>query len=147
MPAPTFDAPTITLSEARSLIASSGTTGMRTWEAALSLGHFLSSVQGRQLVEGKNVVELGAGTGFLSILCAKYLHARYVLATDGSEEVIDHLKSNVHLNGLGGGVIDSEVFQWGHTLIDSVLKSHGPSQTFDLILSADVVSSNRCENL
>ena len=62
---------------------------------------YLFSEVGRSYVSRTPVLELGAGTGLISILCANYLNASSVLATDGSAEVVDELKSNLQLNGLG----------------------------------------------
>ena len=127
--------------EARSLLASSGTTGFRTWEAALFLGTYLYSVEGQNLIRGKNVLELGAGTGFLSILCAKHLSARYVLATDGSGEVLTDLQANLALNHLNSGKdTDAIKFLWGHTLVGGALDMNLEPRTYDVVLGADVVS-------
>ncbi|MCJ1280962.1 hypothetical protein MMC26_000280 [Xylographa opegraphella] len=143
MPTTASNAATITTLEARALLASTGTTGLRTWEAALYLGTYLSATEGRLLVENKTVIELGAGTGFISILCAKHLAANYVLATDGSGEVVDDMASNVYLNGLeGSGVIDSVVLKWGHVLTDGIFESHNSNRIFDVALGADVVRSS-----
>ena len=144
----TYTAPTscenaaqVTLLEAPSLLASSGTTGFRTWEAALFLGAYLSSPDGRHLVSGKSVLELGAGTGFLSIYCARHLGAQRVLATDGSQEVISDLKSNIQLNGLEGSeLIQTANLQWVHTLIGGVADCREHRGSYDLVLGADVVS-------
>ena len=134
------EAPAITLLEARSVLASSGNTGVRTWEAALRLGTYLCSEEGRKFIKGKAVLELGAGTGLLSILCAKQLQARYVLATDGSGEVVDVLRSNITLNGPeGGSLIHTTVLQWGHANDCRALSSAGNDQQYDLILAADIV--------
>lgn len=131
----------VTLLEAPSLLASSGTTGFRTWEAALFLGAYLSSPNGNHLVTGKRVLELGAGTGFLSIFVAKHLGAHYVLATDGSQEVLSDLKSNILLNELEGReLIETAILQWGHTLIGGVADCRGERRSYDLVLGADVVS-------
>lgn len=131
----------VTLLEAPSLLAFSGTTGFRTWEAALFLGAYLSSPDGNHFVTGKRVLDIGAGTGFLSIFVAKHLGAHYVLATDGSPEVINDLKSNILLNELEGGeLIQTAVLQWGHTLIGGVVDCHEDKRSFDLVLGADVVS-------
>jgi len=73
--------PIITLLEARNLLTASGILGLRTWEAALYFGNYLS--QNPSLIEGKSILELGAGTGYVSILCSKYLGASHILATDG----------------------------------------------------------------
>jgi len=67
--------PTVTLLERRHLISGSLTTGFRTWEAALHLGSYLLTTEGADLIRDKSVLELGAGTGFLPILCAKHLEA------------------------------------------------------------------------
>ena len=133
--------PVLTLLETRSVLASSGNTGARTWEAALWLGTYLCCEEGRKMVKGKTILELGAGTGFLSILCAKYLQARCVLATDGNGEVVDGLKSNIVVNGLEREQrIRAAVLQWGNTLVDEdIMLSDGALQ-YDLIIGADIVS-------
>ena len=134
------DAPSVTTLEARSTLASSGTTGMRTWEAALRLGTYLFSDAGRQHVVGMNVIELGAGTGFLSILCAKHLNARFVMATDGSSEVVGELQSSLFLNGLEGTqTIQARVFKWGHALINGIHGRQEEPRSYQLVLGADVV--------
>ena len=135
------DAAQVTLLEAPSLLASSGTTGFRTWEAALFLGAYLASPEGANYISGKSILELGAGTGFLSIFCAKYLSAQRVLATDGSQLVISDLKSNLHLNGLEGSeLIQTAILQWGHALIGGVADGRKDSRSYDVVLGADVVS-------
>lgn len=142
-PSFTTDAPEVTLLEARSLLASSGTTGLRTWEAALLLGTYLFSSTGRYNVQNKNIIELGAGTGFLSVLCAKHLGAKYVLATDGCGEVVNDLESNFFLNGLDGTeVISAAVLSWGHMLTDDMLKGADGNRSYDLVVGADVVGTD-----
>lgn len=134
------EASQITTLEAPSLLASSGTTGFRTWEAALFLGAYLSSETGNHYVAGKRIFELGAGTGFLSILCTKLLGARYVLATDGSSEVVTDIKTNLDLNKLEEeGLIKTAVLEWGHTLISGPVDSRGEGLSYDLVIGADVV--------
>ena len=141
-------APSINLLESPALLAASSTTGLRTWEAALFLGSFLDSAAGRPWVAGRTVLELGAGTGFVSVLAAKHLGARFVMATDGSAQVVDGLAANVELNGLAGsGRIGTSVQQWGHMLAGNVLQPEVQSTVagdetrsqYDLILGADVV--------
>ena len=139
-PSQALNAPQVTLLEARSLLASSGTTGLRTWEAALHLGTYLFSSEGKDLVVGKNVIELGAGTGFLSILCAKHLDAKHVLATDGDGGVISDLTSNVYLNGLDrSGLVDTTILKWGHALVDEIFEYREGTLEYELVLGADVV--------
>ncbi|KAJ5273888.1 hypothetical protein N7478_009013 [Penicillium angulare] len=83
---------TVTTIESRGVILSGGTTGNRTWEAALHLESFLASPAGEALVTGKRIIELGAGTGFLSLFCAKHLGVRGVVATDREHALIETMK-------------------------------------------------------
>ncbi|MCJ1309464.1 hypothetical protein MMC25_003124 [Agyrium rufum] len=142
-PLSSYLAPGITLLESRHLIAASGTTGLRTWEAALNLGQFLHTEAGSQLVRGKRVLELGAGTGFLSILLAKHLKSDFVLATDGSGQVIDDLSANLFLNGLEDErFFKAAVMKWGHALVDDMLSDTEGRDSFDVVIGADLVSEN-----
>ena len=132
---------TVTTLESRALLLASGATGLRTWEAALHLGAYLASDRGNVCVDGKNVFELGAGTGFLSLFCAKHTGARYVLATDGDGGIVDGISANIYLNELeGSNRIESTVLKWGHALIDELLSGQDGERLYDVILGADVVS-------
>lgn len=143
LPAPlsaSTEPPVITILESRGVISASGTTGCRTWDAALRLGTFLVSLPGRKLVNGKDVIELGAGTGFLSLLCAKYLGARHVLATDGDARVIEDLKETAMVNSLDkNDHFEAMVFKWGHDMSEICSKDAELSNNGRLVLAADVV--------
>ncbi|KAB2578729.1 Nicotinamide N-methyltransferase [Lasiodiplodia theobromae] len=130
----------VTLLESRAVISSSGTTGLRTWEAALHLGAYLASESGQQWVRGKRVLELGAGTGLLSILCTKHLQATKATATDGDEGVVDSIKTNLFLNGLDAqGSTDSIVLRWGWSwALEESLYYEGSKDQYDVVLGADV---------
>lgn len=134
----------ITLLESRSVISSSGTTGLRTWEAALHLGSYLAS--SREIVAGKNMLELGAGTGILSVLCAKGLGVNRIMATDGDEGVVDALKSNIFLNGLEGSrKIEASVLRWGRTIRTTAFEEDFDDDPYDIVLGADIVSTGSVE--
>ncbi|EDU43841.1 methyltransferase [Pyrenophora tritici-repentis] len=135
---------TVTLLEARSVISSSGTTGLRTWEAALLLGSYLASETGRSSVCGKRLFELGAGTGMLSILCARYLGIAGIVATDGDEAVVDAIKTNLFLNGLD---VDDETsvcqvgtaaLKWGYPVDVKTFSEDYGMEVPDIVLGADV---------
>jgi predicted nicotinamide N-methyase len=118
--------PSITLLESRNLLA------------ALHLGQYLCANY-PSLVQGRTVLELGAGTGYISILCAKYLHASHVEATDGAEEVIDGLRDNFKLNGLQESpAIDAKQLKWGCTLEDIGHSDFSRGENVDIVLGADV---------
>jgi predicted nicotinamide N-methyase len=132
---------TVTTLESRALLSSSGVTGLRTWEGALHLGAYIASPSGKALLHGKTVLELGAGTGFLSIFCAKHVGAHYVLATDGDGGVVDDIEANIYLNGLEkSGRMESTVLKWGHSIVDELISHPEEERIYDLVLGADVVS-------
>lgn len=136
---------TVTLLEARSVISSSGTTGLRTWEAALLLGSYLVSEQGQSMIHGKRLFELGAGTGMLSILCAKHLKIAGIVSTDGDEAVVDAIKTNVFLNGLdssdaSGCPVRTAALKWGYPLDTTTFSEDYGMEAPDVLLGADVVS-------
>ncbi|TKA71711.1 hypothetical protein B0A49_03972 [Cryomyces minteri] len=127
----------VTLLEWRSVLGSSGTTGLRTWEAALHLGSYLlSSHAGHNgfATASKNVVELGAGTGYVSVLCAKHLGARHVTATDGADEVVEALALNSFINKLDERkVLEPKVLQWGSSLVGSWVEEDIADYPYDLV--------------
>ncbi|KAJ9314946.1 hypothetical protein DTO271D3_4685 [Paecilomyces variotii] len=130
----------VVTSESRGLILSAGTTGFRTWEAALHLGTFLSTSEGESLVRGKRVIELGAGTGFLSLYCAKYLNVESVLVTDREPALITNIQDCVSRNELGGARIWPAIWEWGSNL-EEPSKSQEPDEPwrFDIALGADLI--------
>lgn len=136
--------PTLTLLERRQLISGSLTTGFRTWEAALHLGAYLLSGPGQDLIKGKSILELGAGTGFLSILCAKQLGANHVTSTDGDEGVVEALKENLFLNGLDNEKqVLTSVLRWGQSVRGSWVVDDFEEHPYDTVIGADIVSGVR----
>ncbi|KNG90303.1 hypothetical protein ANOM_001821 [Aspergillus nomiae NRRL 13137] len=135
------DPQTVITSESRGLIYSSGTTGFRTWEASLHLGTYLSTPTGAAHVTGKRVIELGAGTGFVSMYAAKYLRPQFVLATDREGTLIENMKDSKARNGLGGefGV---GAWEWGTPLgyptEDDTESIAREDLCFDVVLGADL---------
>lgn len=112
----------IYISEQPSLIASGGTTGLRTWEASLLLSEWLLE----QNIEGKSILELGAGTGLVGILATKM--GANVMATDGSDTVVTKLGGNFKLNDVSA---ESGVLWWGEE--NEILE-----RKWDFIVGADI---------
>lgn len=134
--------PHITLLESRALIAAAGTTGLRTWEAGLHLGQYLCTRP--ELVRNKRVLELGTGTGYLAILCAKHLDAQHVIASDGSDDVINHLPDNLFLNGLeGSDKIAPMDLKWGHALVGTEESRWNGGRGVDVVIGADITYDSR----
>lgn len=137
-----IEEPTITLLERPYLISGSLTTGFRTWEASLHLGSYLLSSHGQDYIRAKNILELGAGTGFLSLLCAKHLGAQHVTSTDGDEAVVEALKENAFLNNLDEGLqMQSSVLRWGRGLRGTWVEEDFEHAPYDTVLGADIVSN------
>ena len=131
----------VTLLEARSVISSAGTTGLRTWEAALFLGSYLVSEPGQTMIRGRRVFELGAGTGMLSILCAKYLQVAGIVATDGDEAVVDAIKTNLFLNKLDAdNQVRTAALKWGRPIDPTTFPEDYGMDAPDILYGADVVS-------
>ncbi|BCR91891.1 protein-lysine N-methyltransferase [Aspergillus chevalieri] len=126
---------TVVTSESRGLILSSGTTGFRTWEAALHLGTYLSSPSiADTLIKGKQVLELGAGTGFVSLFCAKYLGPKRVVATDREQALIESIRDCVGRNGIGEEVLVPGIWEWGNEMAVD-----GGEDGFDVAFGADLI--------
>ncbi|XP_014561268.1 hypothetical protein COCVIDRAFT_22622 [Bipolaris victoriae FI3] len=133
----------VTLLEARSVISSSGTTGLRTWEAALLLGSYLASESGHVFINQKRVFELGAGTGMLSILCAKHLDVAGIVSTDGDEAVVDAIKTNLFLNGLdvdddSSCQVRTAALKWGYPVDATTFSEDYGMEVPDVVIGADV---------
>lgn len=132
----TYTAPdsqrTVITSESRGLILSSGTTGFRTWEAALHQGTYLASSQTQFQLQGKRILELGAGTGFLSLFIAKHLSPEVVVATDREPALIESIADCAQKNRLREGVLLPGLWEWGTS------SSFGDME-FDIALGADLV--------
>ncbi|KAK2865284.1 hypothetical protein FQN49_003728 [Arthroderma sp. PD_2] len=126
--------------ENRGLILSAGTTGFRTWEAALHLGTFLSTQAGRELIDGKNVLELGSGTGLVSMYCLKCLGASRVLATDREPALIANIQECISRNKLDSKKISAGIWEWGTPLeFPDNTQEHGQCFPIDIVLGADLV--------
>lgn len=130
--------------ESRGLLLSGGTTGNRTWEAALHLGSFLASPAGEALVHGKRVIELGAGTGFLSLFCARHLGVQGVVSSDREPVLIENMRECVRFNHQGKDSFSfyPAVWDWGTPLekteeLGSFVEGDG--LRFDVALGADLV--------
>ncbi|KAL9940031.1 hypothetical protein V8E36_000736 [Tilletia maclaganii] len=106
----------ITLNESGSMI-SHGTTGLKTWEASLSLAsHILASASQdpddpeslwHAIVRpGSRVLELGSGVGMLGVLCAQ-LQAEYADADHASSSPSQSAHAEVFMTDVSGQVLDA----------------------------------------
>ncbi|CCX13542.1 putative methyltransferase-domain-containing protein [Pyronema domesticum] len=113
----------ITILENPHLISGLGTTGLRTWEAALALGEWLLQ---NPPAPTDRILELGTGTGLVALIAAR-LGVKDILATDGDDGVCEGLRKTVELNGLQD-VMRVEQRWWAQEAVVGA----------DLVLGADV---------
>ncbi|KAI1382836.1 putative methyltransferase-domain-containing protein [Hypoxylon trugodes] len=131
--------PTLTLLEKRQLVSGSQITGFRTWEGSLHLGSYLLTEAGSHFVNGKNILELGTGTGFNAILAGKHLHANHVTATDGDGGVIEALRENLTLNKIDDQQqVRARTLLWGQDLKGTWVEDGCRAHPYDIVLGADI---------
>ncbi|XP_007886402.1 protein-lysine methyltransferase METTL21D isoform X2 [Callorhinchus milii] len=97
-----------------------GGVGSVVWDAALVLGRYLESGAflggGRSRLAGKQVLELGSGTGAVGLMAAA--QGAHVTVTD-LEELQDLLNMNINENRhLVSGSIQAKVLKWGEIVHD-----------------------------
>ncbi|KAL6936979.1 hypothetical protein ACO0OL_001531 [Hanseniaspora opuntiae] len=128
----------IFIKEQRELLASHGTTGFRTWEAAMVFFYYVTSVNPdiiNEIAHSKKALELGCGTGFLGIFLSKILRNTQFCLTDGSNLVVDLCKENIQLNDVDNRSIDCKELLWGH-------QDDTKSEKYDFIFGADITFDN-----
>uniref|UniRef100_A0A672GXP6 Si:ch73-244f7.3 n=1 Tax=Salarias fasciatus TaxID=181472 RepID=A0A672GXP6_SALFA len=105
------------------------------WPAALSLCHYLDTHREQLNLVDKSVLEIGAGTGLVSIVAA--LLGGWVTATD-LPEVLGNLRANLFRNTRGRCRYTPQVaaLSWGYDLEDTYPSS---VYRYDYVLAADVV--------
>ncbi|CEG42754.1 Predicted methyltransferase [Plasmopara halstedii] len=112
-------------------------SGTRLWTGSHHLSRYLCFYP--ELVCGKRVLELGAGTGICSIVSSK-LGAVRCLATDGDNEVVELLSRNVQLNDMENIVIARSLFWDDETSAQTLLKEFPDALSdVDIVLAGDVL--------
>ncbi|XP_005510037.2 protein-lysine methyltransferase METTL21C isoform X1 [Columba livia] len=109
--------------------------GAVVWPGALALSQYLETNQEQFNLKDKKVLEIGAGTGLLSIVAC--LLGAYVTATD-LPEVLENLSYNISRNTQNMNMHKPEVRKlvWGEGLNEDFPVS---THHYDFILASDVV--------
>lgn len=92
----------VLVEETPSLICAQGTTGFRTWEAALYLCYHMITHLGTYN-RNETLVELGCGTGIVSILYRLISSKSKITVTDGDSNLLEQVSKNFKLNNLDLG--------------------------------------------
>lgn len=124
----------VIIKETPRLILGHNTTGFRTWEAAMFLANQLEA----GWFKNKSVLELGGGTGLLSLALAKYHQPKLVTMTDGSAELIDKFGETLLLNQLTQQDIRCQQLLWGTTNVCLEDFVQEPPDGIDVLVAADV---------
>lgn len=123
----------VSIWETPRVISGQGTTGARTWNAALLLG-FVINTDSRFKGELDNltVLELGAGTGLVATALAKKQqhNLQKIIITDGDSGVVEKLRPTLELNNVDEQSIECVQLLWGETSIPS---------NVDVVLGADII--------
>lgn len=124
----------VSIRETPRVISGQGTTGARTWNAALLLG-FIINTDSRFEGEFDNLtlLELGAGTGLVATALAKKQHQhnlQKIIITDGDAGVVEKLRPTLELNNVDEQNIECSQLLWGETPIPP---------NVDVILGADII--------
>lgn len=124
--------------------------GLQSWASSIVLSERLCASPSSFGLECKGeeplrILELGAGTGLLSIVTAKLFHPQHaprtrsatIIATDFHSSVLANLQSNVDTNfGCSSSppCVSVLPLDWEHPSYEGLLADH-----FDIILAADVI--------
>jgi SAM-dependent methyltransferase len=122
----------LTLVDAPLLDTDHTAVGLQSWGASIIFGALLCADPARFGLDGVcRVLELGAGTGVLSMVAAQLLGARgTVVATDFHPAVLANLRTNIAANAPSVAV---DALDWtAPDALDAV-------ERFDVLLAADVV--------
>ncbi|KAL7845858.1 hypothetical protein AOLI_G00240500 [Acnodon oligacanthus] len=105
------------------------------WPSAMVLCHFLDTHQEKYNLVDKNLIEIGAGTGLVTIVCS--LLGAKVTSTD-LPDVLSNLRYNVSRNTRGRCRYEPQVTElsWGQQLEERFPRA---SCHYDYIMAADVV--------
>ena len=102
-------------------------TAQTVWDCSIILSKYLEKE--KESIRGKTVLELGSGTGLVSISCSR-LDASKVFMTDVGAETIDRLQENAIMNKVQDRCKAFEL-NW--------FEPKSPCENIDVILMADVV--------
>lgn len=107
-------------------------SGQKMWCGSLTVIDYV--LRNRDVIKDRTVIELGAGTGVLGMICSK-IGCRKVILTDNDPRSITHMKQDCLHNHVEAEV---KVLDWFSPNIDSLELERGPSTKL-CIVAGDVL--------
>ena len=128
----------------------SASTGAAVWNGANMVSWYMENVLGKANLEGKSLLELGAGVGFDGLI-ASSMGSSDVVISDGNEDVLKLADKNIAINIPEDrrGSIRTGRLRWNTDDENSFLVSPVKKQPWDYIVAADVtyLKKNRADLL
>ena len=133
-----FDNYKIRLCETKNVV-SEGTTGLRTWNAAIFLLKFLTEKNSESLLKADAVLELGSGLGFVGIALLKSgLFKGKFFFTDCHPKVLEILEYNCKANDLNPDSYEIVRLDW-----EQFNEADAEKLQPDLVIGSDIVYDDR----
>lgn len=117
------------------------------WNAGQVVAQYLED-HSQQLVQGKNILELGAGAGLPSLV-ASLLGAKQVVVTDYPDnDLIVNLRQNIDQNLAAQDLpnIVAEGFLWGSSADPLTAQLEKGCNAFDVLILADILFNHSEHN-
>lgn len=117
-------------------------TGQILWPGCTLLMHWLD--KNIDIFNNKTAIELGAGTAICSAFIAKFGSPQKVIATDGSEPVIDLMNKNIDLLPDAKN-IHSKLLKWNKESCSTLLNEEFPNgEKFDFVFGSEIAYNENC---
>jgi len=113
-------------------------TGQIIWPGCNLLLSYMD--KNMNLFENKKCIEVGAGIAVCALLIAKYCNQSNVVATDGTDIVVDLINENIK-NEKCEGIISSDKLKWGKNETSAYVQLHG---SFDLVFGSEIAYDENC---
>jgi len=111
-------------------------TGASVWPASIVLMKYLEK---KNSFQGKTILDLGAGTGIMSIGMS-VLGAEFIVSTDGSQRVVELAQENIErYRKENGGQFCVKLYLWGDEDSSRSLLAETKEGKYDVILVSDCV--------
>lgn len=120
-------------------------TGLTLWRAASKTCDYI--LQHHSILQGKRILELGAGLGLCGILARAITTGdSHICITDGDTNVLVVLRQNIIANQSNYPTSSSDRVKchqllWGKETAEVFLEVHGQEKRYDVLLASDIIYS------